>query len=430
MADKLTIQELSVALAEKNGIDRKDAETFIKAMFDLIEESLEKDKYVKVKGFGVFKLISVNNRESVNINTGERFEIQEHYKVSFIPDPVLKGIINKPFEFFDSVVLNDGTELENTEEVAEYSDKAEDSTEEALADEVSGDETEEPLTGEDSMVEDKPLVEKEPLVDVEDKPAVEENEIEESQETEQQPDEPVEDSVKPEEESIKPVEEPIKQEEELPNAVEASEVPITEPTGTKDEEAKSGDTPTAKTETEKKPKGKGSKGWLIAACFVIGLGVGVYAFYTFRNGEDNLTKVAPKQVSPTSAVAVPEVINTDTVAEADTLQVALVQTDTLTKKVADVETTPVVSKQTTPVVSQPTTPVASKPQSDNKGKYAITGLKCKHKVKSGETIRKISLKYYGTKALSHYIVEYNNIQEPDKVGIGTVLKIPELKAGE
>ena len=100
MNERLNIQNLVRLLAEKHDMDRQDAESFVKEFFQLIEEALEADKYVKIKGFGTFKLINVESRESVNINTGERFRIQGHTKVSFTPEPVLKDLINKPFSFF------------------------------------------------------------------------------------------------------------------------------------------------------------------------------------------------------------------------------------------------------------------------------------------------------------------------------------------
>lgn len=114
MNEKLNIQDLIDMLAEKHGMSKKNADSFVKEFFLLIEESLEKDKYVKIKGLGTFKLIDVESRESVNVNTGERFEIQGHTKVSFTPEPTLKDIINKPFSHFETVVLNDSTVLEDT----------------------------------------------------------------------------------------------------------------------------------------------------------------------------------------------------------------------------------------------------------------------------------------------------------------------------
>ncbi len=127
MNEKLNIQDLTDRLADKHGISKKDAETFVKEFFSLIEESLERDKYVRIKGLGTFKLIEVESRESVNVNTGERFEIEGHTKVSFTPEPALKDIINRPFAHFEPVPVNDGLDadaLATTTETA--NEKAED----------------------------------------------------------------------------------------------------------------------------------------------------------------------------------------------------------------------------------------------------------------------------------------------------------------
>ena len=136
MNEKLNIQNLIELLAEKHGMDKKDAESFVKEFFQLVEESLETDKYVKIKGLGTFKLINVENRESVNINTGERFEIQGHTKVSFTPEPTLKDLINKPFSHFETVVLNDETVLEDTP-VESHSEEEEEKENENLAEQTA-----------------------------------------------------------------------------------------------------------------------------------------------------------------------------------------------------------------------------------------------------------------------------------------------------
>jgi len=114
MNERLNMQDLIDMLAEKHGMSKKHADGFVKEFFQLIEEALEADKYVKIKGLGTFKLIEVGSRESVNINTGERFEIQGHTKVSFIPDTALKDTLNKPFSHFESVALNDEIVFEDT----------------------------------------------------------------------------------------------------------------------------------------------------------------------------------------------------------------------------------------------------------------------------------------------------------------------------
>lgn len=106
MNDRLNMQDLTDELAESHGMSRRNAESFVRDFFVLIAEALERDKYVKVKGFGTFKLIEVDTRESVDVNTGEHIEIQGHNRVSFTPDPTLKDAVNKPFSAFETVVLD------------------------------------------------------------------------------------------------------------------------------------------------------------------------------------------------------------------------------------------------------------------------------------------------------------------------------------
>ena len=114
MNERLTIQDLTDLLAAKHSMTKKDAEAFVKEFFLLIEQALESENTVKIKGLGTFKLIDVDSRESVNVNTGERFQIKGHTKVSFSPDANLRDTINKPFAHFETVVLNENTVLEDT----------------------------------------------------------------------------------------------------------------------------------------------------------------------------------------------------------------------------------------------------------------------------------------------------------------------------
>ena len=120
---KISIQDLSSVLVEKRGLSKKEASNFISEMFDIVQQELEKDKLVKIKGLGTFKIIDVDDRESVNVNTGERVLIEGHGKITFTPDSLMKELVNKPFSQFETVVLNDGVEFEEPkEEVAEPQD--------------------------------------------------------------------------------------------------------------------------------------------------------------------------------------------------------------------------------------------------------------------------------------------------------------------
>mgnify|MGYP000874742458 FL=1 len=108
---KTALQLIADTVAKKHKITIKDAEKFVSAMFDVMNEGLKTDKLVKVKGLGTFKVQAVKPRESVNVNTGERVLIEGHDKVSFTPDATMKELVNKPFAQFETVVLNDGVDF-------------------------------------------------------------------------------------------------------------------------------------------------------------------------------------------------------------------------------------------------------------------------------------------------------------------------------
>ncbi|MBQ9229608.1 MAG: HU family DNA-binding protein [Prevotella sp.] len=111
---KLTIQEIAKILVEKNKLSAKEASRFAAAMFEIIQQQLDSEDLVKIKGLGTFKVIRVEARESVNVRTGERMTIESHAKITFTPDATMKELVNKPFSQFETVVLNDGVEFEDT----------------------------------------------------------------------------------------------------------------------------------------------------------------------------------------------------------------------------------------------------------------------------------------------------------------------------
>ncbi len=115
MNEKITMQDIIDQVAKKHDMPRKDAEAFVRGMFELITDALDTENYVKIKGLGTFKLTEVDSRESVNVNTGERIEIQGHTKITFTPDATMKDQINKPFAHFETVILNEGTRTEDME---------------------------------------------------------------------------------------------------------------------------------------------------------------------------------------------------------------------------------------------------------------------------------------------------------------------------
>ena len=146
MNTKINLQQLAKILAQKTNIAQKDAETFLKEFFDSIVQNVSADKLVKIKGLGTFKLIEVLDRESVNVNTGERIVIPGHSKLSFTPEPTLKELINKPFADFQTTVINEGTSIEEMERVPQ---------EEIEKEEIEETEQEIPVQSVKSQVEEK-----------------------------------------------------------------------------------------------------------------------------------------------------------------------------------------------------------------------------------------------------------------------------------
>ena len=212
MNEKITLQDIINLLCEKQGMAPKDAETFVRAMFDLIEEALTNEKYVKIKGLGTFKLTEVNSRESVHVNTGERIEIQGHSKVSFTPDTSMKELINKPFSHFETVVLNEGVELEDTVIEEEVTPEVAETTiiteEHPIIEQPVVEETQE-----ETLVVEKPVIE-EPEVKIVEEPIIETTTTETLESTEPEESEKQTIAVATEEE--KPIS--IEEKEETPTS--------------------------------------------------------------------------------------------------------------------------------------------------------------------------------------------------------------------
>lgn len=120
---KISLSDLAQRLAEKSGISLQDAELFIRKMFDVANEGLQSDKLVKMKWLGTFKVMAVKDRESVDVNTGERIIIEGRDKISFTPDNILKEIVNKPFAQFETVVVNDGVDFDEIDRKFEYAEE-------------------------------------------------------------------------------------------------------------------------------------------------------------------------------------------------------------------------------------------------------------------------------------------------------------------
>lgn len=157
---KIYMNELASALALKHGITLREAQQFITALVETIQSGVTNDRIVKIKGLGTFKIIGVEARESVNVNTGERVMIDSHSKLSFTPDNAMKELVNRPFSQFQTVVLNDGVDFSDMEDTADEETEAENEPEV------------------ETVSEPEPVVKPEPVVTPEPEPEVSEPEPE------------------------------------------------------------------------------------------------------------------------------------------------------------------------------------------------------------------------------------------------------------
>ena len=245
METKLLLQDLADLMARHDGITKKKADAFVRAFFETIRQGLETDRYVKIKGFGTFKLVEVGERESVNISTGERFQISGHAKISFTPDAALKDLVNRPFAHFQTITLSEDVNLdelesvqveeevipqvplpapEPAEEVPEPSEEVPAQAEEAPM--PAGDvpapteEIPEPAEEVPEPAEEIPAPAEEVPVQAEENPEpVEENPVQDEEVPE-----PAEEIPEPAEEIPEPAEEVIEPAEEIPETAE--EVPV------------------------------------------------------------------------------------------------------------------------------------------------------------------------------------------------------------
>ena len=111
--EKKNISDLVDAIIAFRPDERENAEQFVREFFNLLRTALLRERFVKVRGFGTFKLVDVSPRESINVNTGERIEIGGHYKVTFTPDTSMRDAVNSPFAHLQAFVINEGTNLDD-----------------------------------------------------------------------------------------------------------------------------------------------------------------------------------------------------------------------------------------------------------------------------------------------------------------------------
>lgn len=465
MEKKLLLQEIADFIAAKEGISKKKAETFSRLFFETIEEGLVNDKYVKIKGFGTFKLVPVSERESVNINTGERIQISGHSKISFTPDTLIKDLVNKPFSHFQTVIINEDTDIEELERVEMPEETEENYEEEVIfsdaSDEVSETEvtsseegsSEESVKTEEQVQPTIPVVVSPTQEDETEKEVADDepNASEEEAQTNEEDDSKTADATTTEttpevveETTAEGTSEETEKSEDTDNEVNASneenlateeedqEETTTEKeisTEEKDEEeveteevltSASQSSPTDNNTNyipEEKPRRRGHNWWKIitASLFVLLLmGISYFAGYfkVFCPPCEEIKTVIHTNIPASPAQkTVKESIKTPT-AQPDSMAAPA-------KRDSSIKETPTPAVQTAPEKKEETKLDPSVP-------YVITGTRSTHIMKSGETIYRIARRYYGHNDFAPYIIKYNDLKDPDNVNVGAFINLPEL----
>ena len=432
------IQDLAKYLSAKHKIQQKEAERFLTALVDVLNDGLHYEKLVKVKGLGTFKVIDVKNRESVDVNTGERILIEGRPKITFTPDAVMKDLVNKPFAQFETVVLNEGVTFDNLPEESEV----------PLADEP------EPQPEIEQLMEEKPAPE----------PVVEDEQPEEiiiPQETESEPvaplaEMPVAEVPEPEAPEETPVEEvALPESQEAPQATAPQGEPETlEKLGKLEnlenlgklgnlenlEKPEEPASPAPQEPLEAAPKS--SKSWIGWLLGMVAVGAAMY-FLGYHNGRQAVGIMEDSQVvaEDTTQAEVPQApvdtIEKDADAEKAAAQAAAAKAKADSIAQAEAYAKAEAAKKAAyeaEVKKQQEEALAQEKATDSKtlnnarnivrtGAYNIVGTQQSVIVRKGQTLEKLSKMYLGP-GMEVYVMVHNGVTEAKE---GSTLKIPKLQ---
>ncbi len=392
---RLTIQEIAKVLVAKNGLEPSQANRFATELFAIIQERLEKNDLVKVKGLGTFKVITVDARESVSVRTGGRVMIEEHSKITFTPDATMKELVNKPFSQFETVVLNDNVEFDDLKEQpadGEFEDIKDDLTEAELV-QLEKDEEEPVVKEEESLVQqEEPVIQQqEPVVE-----------------------EPLVEGEQPKE---TPAVAPLIEVTEATHEEKPEETPE-ETTGTLDNDVE-----------EEKTNLLFKWVWMaLGAICLVGISAAGGYYYGCQQTalaalSDTVvirdTVYVPESQDTTSVIAL-EV--PDQIAEAANVETPKAEEVKAEKPKPEVPKVEKPKAEPAPEVDK----YAEKDERVRLGAYRIVGLDHEVKVLQGQTFYSICRAHLGPD-MECYIEVYNNLPRNPQIKAGQVIKIPKLQ---
>ena len=452
---KISTNELAAVLIERKNLKRKSASAFVNELFYVIQKGLGQDKMVKVKGLGTFKIIDVDDRESVNVNNGERVLIEGHSKITFTPDTLMKELVNKPFSQFETVVLNEGVDFAPEPEQEPEPEPEPDP--EPVLERVSVPESEDVLEPEvvsesdvvddvdasmaplvDFVTDNEPQIISEPAPEPEPLVNLEPSEEPESLETPEDPEPLAEQAPTPE-----PLAEP-----ELQSEPEPDPEPVEDELPKEEEPV---ETPSEETEYVYEEENSGAwKKWLlgILACCICFAG-GYYFGMTYGSpssssepqvepAKPKVETVKPKVEVSKSEQATPEQAKPEaTKPESQELKATEPEPKPEVKPETKPESKPEVKPDTKPE-TKPELKAEPKPESataldkyeqmDSRvrtGAYRIVGTDHVEKVKATDNLARICKRTIGP-GMECYLEVYNGIKGDADLKVGQEIKIPKL----
>ena len=441
---KYTIQQLAEILVKKNGLNEKEAQDFVVAIFEIVKEGLEQDKLVKIKGFGTFKIIDIDPRASINVNTGERVLIEGHQKITFTPDAVMKEMVNRPFSQFETVILNDGVDLSEIDRTYNFEPDNNTGVEESETEQDTQETQDNTQDTQDTQAEVS--TEKTTIVEEPEPTIVETTEEPEPTivETTEEP-EPtiVETTEEPEPTIVETTEEPE------PPTITSEEVPAREAVANgpcDQEEDDDDDDDTASPDVfddDSETSGSYWK-WVVAAvvCLIL-MAAAAYGGYMFgleegkhQEKKSQIADYAAQLDKQTAELRKQRLANQEQ-ALADTSATAkkVADTSATAQKVADTSPTKKEVSATSPATQSATsTPSAEEDYSRyntsdvriRTGAYIIIGIDKTVTAQEGQTIGKIAQSQLGP-GMSCYVEAVNGMKENTVLKKGTRIKIPKLR---
>ena len=411
---KYTIQQLAEILVKKNGLNEKEAQDFVVAIFEIVKEGLEQDKLVKIKGFGTFKIIDIDPRASINVNTGERVLIEGHQKITFTPDAVMKEMVNRPFSQFETVILNDGVDLSEIDRTYNFEPDNNTGVEESETEQDNTQETQD-NTQDTQDTQAEVSTEKTTIVE-EPEPTI------------------VETTEEPEPTIVETTEEPE------PPTITSEEVPAREAVADgpcdQEEEDDDDDDDTASPDVfddDSETSGSYWK-WVVAAvvCLIL-MAAAAYGGYMFGL-EEGKHQEKKSQIADYAAQLDKQTAELRKQRLANQEQ-ALADTSATAQKVADTSPTKKEVSATSPA-TQPATSTQSAEEDYSRyntsdvrirtGAYIIVGIDKTVTAQEGQTIGKIAQSQLGP-GMSCYVEAVNGMKENTVLKKGTRIKIPKLR---